>query len=263
MGTKRKVGSDSQHAASPTNFQQLALRALNELASNDVVQLDQSRLLDAFCMAFTTQKQEHRQQVISYMRKMGIENDEIIDKIIPKAARRIGEQWVKDELSFAEVTIGAARMQDLARELGGSNEKVPTTIPLGFSILLIIPKEEQHTMGAFVAADQFRRLGLWVHLAIAQDPKELERTVSSNHFTMIGVSAASRRSLQAVSKIIDVLKEKDPSIPLILGGNIVNLVENIETKTRADLVTSNPRRAISFCGLPSHSGMLDDPTEII
>ena len=42
------------------------------------------------------------------------------------------------------------------------------TVPLGHRILLVIPPGEDHTLGAFIAASQFRRYGLWVHLAIGQ-----------------------------------------------------------------------------------------------
>lgn len=258
MDAKRIAGLHSKDDASPTNYLQLALRALSELADNGKADLDYSQLLDAFCHAFTMDDSSHRDQILSYLRKAGLTDEEIIDRIIPTAARRIGEQWVKDEMSFAEVTKSASRMQELSRFLGGKDSVVPSTIPLGFNALLIIPKEEQHTMGAFVAADQFRRQGLWVHIAIGQNASELNRTVSNHHFSLVGISAASRRSLTSVKTIIDILKEKDNSLPIVLGGNILNTVEDIQVKTNADLVTSDPHAAVTFCGLPKASAMLSE-----
>jgi len=255
-----KLDQDSISHEDPDNpnYLQLALRALSELANDESQELDNTQLLNAFCHAFTMDDSTHRDEILSYLRKAGLTDDDIIDKIIPTAARKIGEQWVRDELTFAQVTISASRMQELSRFLGGRNERVPSTIPLGFNALLIIPKEEQHTMGAFVAADQFRRQGLWVHMAIGQDAKELERTVTHNHFSMIGISAAARRSLKSVKTIVDILKDKDTSIPVILGGNIINIVDDIQSKTNVDLVSSSPREAVTFCGLPTPQRVLSD-----
>lgn len=256
MNEKRNPNSQLDH--SPTNYLQLAMRALSELADSGHADLNQSQLLDAFCHAFTMEDSTHRDQIMAFLRKAGLTDEEIIDRIIPTAARRIGEQWVKDELSFAEVTKSAARMQELSRFLGGHESIVPSTIPLGFNILLVIPKEEQHTIGAFVAADQFRRQGLWVHMAIGQDAFELNRTVSNNHFSMIGVSAAGRRSLKSVKTIVDIIKERNNSIPIVLGGNILNTVEDLEIKTNADFLTTNPREAATFCALPLPSTVVSD-----
>ena len=62
----------------------------------------------------------------------------------------------------------------------------------------MIPPEEDHTLGAFVAANQFRRYGLWVHLAIGQSHDEVAETVAAQDFEMIGISGAGRRALESV-----------------------------------------------------------------
>ena len=83
-----------------------------------------------------------------------------------------------DTLSFSQVTIGAARLQEIVRSLGHTDVSGSVTVPLGHRILLVIPPEEDHTLGAFVAANQFRRYGLWVHLAIRQSADEVAETVA-------------------------------------------------------------------------------------
>lgn len=263
MDAKRTLGQTPGSAPVPSNYVQLALRALSEMSRQDPAGFDRSQLLSAFCHAFTLEDSEHRTQVLSYLRRAGLTDEDIIDRIIPTAARRIGEQWVSDELTFAEVTIGAARMQELARMLGGRGSAVPTTIPLGFNALLIIPKEEQHTMGAFVAADQLRRRGMWVHMAIGQDASELHRTVSNDHFSMVGISAASRGSLKSVKSIVQILRDCDDSIPIVLGGNILNIVKDVKPESGVDHVTSDPTEAIEVCGLPISRHAVSDTGEFV
>ena len=219
MGQNPSTMTRASRGLEPKNYLHLALRALSELADNETAALDNTQLLNAFCHAFTMDNASHREEIISYLRRTGLTDNDIIDKIIPTAARRIGEQWVQDELTFSQVTISASRMQELSRFLGGRNTRATTTVPLGFNTLVIIPQNEQHTMGAFVAADQFRRQGLWVHMAIGQDTADLESTVAQNHFSMIGISAASRRSLSSVKTIVQALKQTVPTVPIVLGGN--------------------------------------------
>jgi methanogenic corrinoid protein MtbC1 len=263
-GTSAKDNTASaKDGTSSGHYLQLALRALGELADNETVELDQGQLLEAFCHAFTMEDSTQRDRIISYLGKAGLTDEEILDRIIPSAARRIGEKWLQDELTFAQVTISAARMQELSRFLGGRGASVPSTIPLGFNMLLIIPVEEQHTMGAFVAADQFRREGVWVHLAIGQNAKELDRTVSNHHFSMIGISAASRRSLKSVKTIVDILKTRESSIPIVLGGNILNTVEDVQFKSKVDFITSKPQDALKLCGLPSPTPVLSGADDAI
>jgi hypothetical protein len=60
------------------------------------------------------------------------------------------------------------------RTSGRRSSTRATSRSLGHRILLVIP-EGNHTLGAFVAANQFRRYGLWVHLAIGQPPTRLPR----------------------------------------------------------------------------------------
>ncbi len=256
MGVHPGQGSVALMNVEPKNYIQLALRALSEIAESDAHELDNAQFLEAFCQAFTMDDSTHRDEMLSYLRRANFSDDDIIDTIIPTAARRIGEKWVRDELTFAQVTISASRMQELARYLGGQRERAPTTIPLGFNALLIIPQQEQHTMGAFVAADQFRRQGLWVHLAIGQDAKEIRHTVASNSFSMIGISAAARRSLKSVKTIVEVLKVEDNCPPIVLGGNIMNIVDDVKDQTGVDLVTSSAREAVEFCGLPTAKRMV-------
>ena len=250
MDVTRKLGPGPGQGPNSSNYVELALRALAEFSTKDPQTFDNAQLIGAFCHAFTLEDARHRVEVLGHLRQAGLSDEEIVDRIIPAAARRIGEQWVRDELSFVEVTIGASRMQELARALGGRSATVPTTIPLGFNALLIVPKEEQHTMGAFVAADQLRRKGLWVHMAIGQDASELDRTVTNDHFSMIGISAASRSSLKSVKTIVQILKERETSIPVVLGGNILNVVDDVKFRTGVDFVTSEVEKAIEVCGLP-------------
>ena len=250
----RYAGKANSFASS--NFAPLALKVLSTLADEAARCVDHDRIINVFCNALTKDTSMHRHQIVSYLQNLGLTNSDIVDKIIPAAARYIGERWVDDELTFAEVSCGAARMQELSRYLGDRTPDRLGADPSLTRMLLIIPRREQHTMGAFVAADQFRRLGMIVEIAIDQAENDLKKTIRTENFSLFGVSAASRRQIKPIKNIVDILKEYDETIPVALGGNILRIEESVQAKTNVDIALSSPSEIIALCGLPTPTGDL-------
>jgi hypothetical protein len=52
------------------------------------------------------------------MRQDGIPVEDIIDVVLPEVARSAGRRWMDDDISFADVTIVTARLQETVRALG-------------------------------------------------------------------------------------------------------------------------------------------------
>ena len=209
----------------------------------------QERVTD-LCDAVVHRDESRQHAVVAQMVSAGISTADVAEDYVTLAARKLGEAWVDDRLSFSEVTIGAARLQEIVRSLGHTDAGGSVTVPLGHRILLVIPPEEDHTLGAFVAANQFRRYGLWVHLAIGQSYDEVAETVAAQDFEMIGISGAGRRALESVRNLVSTVKQRCPHCaPVVVGGNLCNLDNRVLDLTGADFVTTSPRQAMSFCGL--------------
>lgn len=238
----------------------LAIKALDVLASRRGSPPTRSRAqrVQDLCDAVIHRDESRQHAVVAQLVAAGVSAADLADDYVALAARKLGEAWVDDALSFSEVTIGAARLQEIVRSLGHVEGRHSVTIPLGHRVLLVIPAEEDHTLGAFVAASQFRRYGLWVHMAIGQSPDEVAETIASQQFEMIGVSGASRRALDAVGKLVCVIRKQCPQCaPVVVGGNICNLESRVLDLTGADFVTTSPRQAMGFCGLSAR----EDPVE--
>ena len=69
------------------------------------------------------------------MRESRVRPELIIDIYIPEAARAFGVAWMEDRLSFARVTIGVARLQQLLHEMQAS-PSADTSSPAAFSFSL-------------------------------------------------------------------------------------------------------------------------------
>ncbi len=159
----------------------LAVKALSVLASRRKTPSKRSReeRVTELCDAVVNEDPSLHHAVVAQMVAAGISSADVAETYVALAARKLGEAWVDDTLAFSQVTIGAARLQEIVRSLGRTDVSGSVTVPLGHRILLVIPSEEDHTLGAFVAANQFRRYGLWVHLAIRQTADEVAATVAS------------------------------------------------------------------------------------
>lgn len=231
----------------------LAAAALSVLASrgNGSGKTDPTDLIGELCEACVHASDERRYATISRLIARGVSSEDIVDSYIPLAALRLGESWVNDTRSFAEVSIGAARLQEMVRALARHRSSVAATIPLGHRILIAIPEEEEHTLGAFIAASQFRRYGVWVHLAIGQTADEIAQTVRSQGFDMLGITGAGRKSLAPLRKIVEKVRASVAAVPpIVAGGNVCNLGVDLTESTGVDLATTNPRKAMEFCGMP-------------
>lgn len=231
----------------------LAAAALSVLAGRreKPAKSDHASRVGELCEACVHASEERRYAAISSLIARGVTSEEIIDYYIPMAAMRLGEGWVDDTLSFAEVSVGAARLQETIRALGRHRTSAPATIPLGHRILIVIPQEEEHTLGAFIAASQFRRYGVWVHMAIGQNPDEIAQTVRCQGFDMLGVSGSGRRSLAPLRKIVEKVRASVAAVPpIVVGGNVCDLGVDLIEYSGADLATTNPRKAMEFCGMP-------------
>ncbi|WP_425092427.1 cobalamin B12-binding domain-containing protein [Tropicimonas sp. S265A] len=199
--------------------------------------------------AYLHSDEVRRHDALARVMSKGVTPEDMIDSVVPDTARYMGELWAHDKLSFADVTIGTARLQETVRSIGKRNDMVPpdTENP---AILLIVPRIEQHTLGVFVAAEQFRRLGVLVHLTLGNNPAEILRLIRKHNFALVGISASSRRTLASTRDLVKTIKSGILRVtPIVVGGPALDLEMDIKAYTGADHATSDAREALSLCGI--------------
>ncbi len=191
-----------------------------------------------------------RRDYLRRMQECGATLDEIVDLYIPEAARRMGTDWADDVKSFAEVTIGAARLQAMVRELDRSWQSEQAANSRAPSILMVVQEHDYHTFGTMVAACKFRRLGVSVHMLLGQPDKQVLAVVQAARFDMLTVSLSSSDRIDNVRKLVKVLRSSGKTVPPIVAGGPVEMsAEEIRSFTGVDHVTSDCAQALEFCGL--------------
>ena len=187
-------------------------------------------------------------EVIKEMRRARITSLCIAETYLPIIARRLGDAWLEDRVSFANVTIGSARLQALLRRLEGewglSRDSSYDSPP---AYLVGVPEGVQHTLGASVLAGQLRHRGLSVHLEVELTVEQLAHQVRNERYSGVFISASSLDHLESCNKLVDCTKSESRSTPVIIGGIILEHHSDIQSLTSADLVTSDVYDALRFC----------------
>jgi len=191
---------------------------------------------------------EARTTVLAEMREARIPDARIAEEIIPEVARRLGAAWCEDSMSFADVTIGSARLQAMVRDLSPDDPESDSA-PAA-RIAVIVPEDEHHTLGAMILTGRLRRMEASVRLFLARPDGEVLRALAMDDYDAIFVSASDGEKLVKlagfVRKIRQALLRKTP---IIVGGSLVARVRMNEGEIGADHITSDIEGALTACGL--------------
>lgn len=185
---------------------------------------------------------------------MGATAEDLVDFYIPTIARDFGEQWCSDNASFARVTIGVSRLQMMLRELGTNWSGAHSKTTEQSSILLVVPKDVHHTLGAVVLSSQLRRMGLSVRLLLGGTPKDTAVNVQRCDYDAVFISASQSEKLEPLRLIVDAIKASTQHPPkIVIGGTILEVepIEKVTALTGADYATRIPQEALRLCGLLS------------
>lgn len=182
------------------------------------------------------------------MRRARITSATIAEIYVPSVARRLGDGWVADELNFGAVTIGSARLQGLLWKLE-KDWAVPirerTNTPPAY--LVGVQKGNQHTLGATILAGQLRHRGMSVNLDLELTPERLAGHVINQQLSGILLSAAGCDDLASLKEVVDMCHHHSRGTPVIVGGSILEVAENIQQHTGADLVTASIHDVLWYC----------------
>jgi len=246
------------------DVERLARRAIDVLAAGHKSKpsaLDHASLV-SLCDTFIAPNTDAFHEAVAMMRAEGISTNGIIDHIVPAIARLMGERWFADEISFADVTIGTARLQETVRALGRHNRFDDTSRQdrhRPADILMVLPRGEDHSLGLFVATDQFRRLGYKVEIVVDQHPRTVAEIVRKGRFQMVGIAISGRRTLAPARDIVEKIRTMVTRFtPIVVGGTEFAPDRTILTATGADHVSHDVHDALRACGLSAAGSVVNE-----
>lgn len=211
------------------------------------------RLLATLLDAVLTEPEDRCAVVKDALREANVGMSEAVDIYIPEIARRLGADWHENRRSFADVTIGTARLQSLLREMSGWGAPDPVRDADAPGVALIVLENEFHTLGALVLGQQLRRHGVSVHLIVGQTEAEILQSVAQDRYDAVLISVARSECLASLRKLVDKLRHAiSHPAPVVVGGVAIGDESETRILTGADHVAADAREALRKCGLKTY-----------
>jgi methanogenic corrinoid protein MtbC1 len=230
----------------------LALEAIERLAAKRLVGVTvlQTAYLDRMMEVVVSHDPEPVETMIAEFRRARIPTEEVADHYIPAAARRLGVDWLEDRASFAQVTIGVARLQDLLHAIQ-SDWTADNSDPVNQSaVLMIVPPGEQHTLGSMVVASILRRKGISVCMRIAPGLNDLAALMANRRFDAAFITVGSTDKVEVCVKLVKTLSQiGGGGLRIAIGGSIKDVCQELLSETDADMVTNDVSAVVEEFGL--------------
>lgn len=177
--------------------------------------------------------------------RRGVSVEGIYFELLSPAAKLLGEWWEQDICTFADVTVGLCRLQQLVYEYadrvhveGGGGD--------GRTALFALTPGDQHSLGLIMVVEYFRQAG-WRTIcmpdATAQD---LEDIVQTERFDLIGFSMANERWLEPLTPLISRLRavSRNASVRVMVGGRAFAENPDRVAMVGADQTAGDAREAV-------------------
>jgi methanogenic corrinoid protein MtbC1 len=167
-----------------------------------------------------------------------------VDLLIP-TARRLGEEWDQDRVSFTDVTIGLGRLQQVVRTLGWKRPPQEPEEEAGAALFVPCPGE-QHTFGLMLVEDYFRRAGWRTWLDASASTADAVETVRRGWFDVVGVSATADTEAEMMARTISRIRRAscNPQVFVLVGGRVFSETPELANDVGADAAALSGQDAL-------------------
>lgn len=201
-----------------------------------------SKEVDDLCAALLSDDPSAAGMLIESAQTKGSSYDALCLSYLGAAARRLGEWWDDDRISFYRVTIAAGRIYAILRILR-FDRAVASPDMCRAAVFASVPGEN-HTLGITIAADLARDRGWDIELFVGLSHDELVQNLELRQPPLIGLSASGRRSLPALTKLIVALRISNPGTRILVCGQIASSTLSLVGVTGADAAATDFQGAL-------------------
>lgn len=200
--------------------------------------------IDALCSALISQDSSAAIVLIEQAQRVGASYDALCQLYLAAAARRLGEWWNDDRLSFYKVTIGAGRIYAILRTLRMQQHPA---LPDGRRVAVFVSvPSDTHTLGITVAADLARNRGWDVELFTGMSHDDVVQELQRRETPLIGVSVSGKRMLPALIKLIVALRLSNPRSRILVCGQVADLNMGLTGVAGADALAGDFEQAFAY-----------------
>jgi MerR family transcriptional regulator, light-induced transcriptional regulator len=169
----------------------------------------------------------------------------LLEGLFVPAARLLGEEWLADRRSFAEVSLGVSSLQQVLSSLALPIE--PLTALNDFRVAFAAVPGERHSFAASMLAEVFRTSGWHADVLNCNDLQELADYVAADSYDVIGLSLARCELRARLSEAVALIRRvsRNPAVSILVGGPVFDANPEWLALTGADGTATTAAEAVA------------------
>jgi len=207
--------------------------------------LPQPSEIDRLCAALLSDDDQAADRFILAARRDGVSIDVIYLGYVAGAARRLGEMWDTDELSFIDVTLASGKLYRIIRGLRHVIRPGLIETRDEWPAMFALVPGETHTLGIEMATDLFRREGWDVDMLVGLDHETLLERADRRDYRAIVLVAHSDAMIEPLTRLALALRISHPSAHMVVAGHILDHHVDVEALVGADAIIKDIENAIA------------------
>lgn len=239
---EQKLPPETIQALAREVVRRLAFRMPRTLAPDS---LPTPAEIDRLCAALLSKDDAAADTFILSARRDGVALDVIYLSYVAGAARRLGEMWDSDRVSFLEVTLACAKLYRIIRGLRHVLAPSLTEDRDEWPAMFALVPGETHTLGIEIATDVFRREGWDVDMHVGRSHDDLLAASDRRIYRAIVLVANSDSMLEPLTRLALALRISHPLAHVVVAGNIVEHHPDVSDLVGADAVIKDIKTAVA------------------
>lgn len=174
----------------------------------------------------------------------------MVDLLAP-AARLLGEYWEDDRCDFVDVTMGLWRLQEVVHEIAArATDRVAGVGTETFRALFASLPGDQHSFGAVVIDEVFRRAGWDTDRLTDAETAALLKCAVEQHYDVIGLTISCDCHIAPLPSLIAALRNVscNPQVCIMVGGRVFSATPGLADKVGADGTARDAKLALQLAG---------------
>ncbi|MGF1651385.1 MAG: B12-binding domain-containing protein [Hyphomicrobiaceae bacterium] len=160
--------------------------------------------------------------IVTGLQRSGVAPEQILMELYGQAANALGERWLSDTLSFADVTLALGHLQSMTRELAPTLPLNTASGMYGHRVRLLSLVEEQHTYGVQIVSELFRSNAWDVTTGQPDTIEDFERELEERWYDVIGLSVSCCQWLDRLLAQTSRMRQAsaNPDVSILAGGSV-------------------------------------------
>lgn len=206
--------------------------------------------VDEFIQAIMFRDVQVAMVQVRSLRERGLPAATIFLDLLAPTARQLGDLWLRDQCSFADVTIGLVRLQQIMRSLSPPVPHDANPLQRQPRALLMPFANEQHTLGLAVVREMLLGAGWRVELVNVAHMGQATELVAAEWYDLVGVSLSNDDLLDQLTSAISAMRRgsQNQSIGVLVGGASFNGRPDRGSLVGADGAPGDGREAVRMAG---------------